>query len=593
MARLSYAAPGVYVEEVPSAQQPIAPVGTNTVAFIGIVGEEILYPIQNEFFDPVEALAIARAASAAKPGAGGAKGKDSGQLAEEALGEAKADLEKALKNRANKFGDLAGPGKPYEKVNTARSDSDKDDKGQFLVLDAAPDAPDGVDPQRFKKLFEHDREVLVKAEKRVEGANNDLAAAKAAGSGAAPAADAGKKASDPSLIRPINLEKFTIEVPPCATKLVTNFSEYTAMFGGFSAYDEAGNPLFPGHQALTHAVYGFFQNGGSRAFVTRVRPMKGKENEPGVCDPVDFDHALEHIESIDAVAIISAPGLADSETWEKLIAHCKKCEDRFAILDGPSDLGFQGEDGAKDERSAKVLDVEKLQLGSDYAPGRSPNAAFYVPYVEVVDPAKKLQDSYGKDDKKYWGRTYVSPTGHVAGVYARTDEERGVHKAPANAALLGAINVKYYINKARQEDLNPKGINCIRDINGNITVWGARTIGGDANAEWKYINVRRFFLFLRESIEEGTQWCVFEPNDPQLWGKIKRNVSAFLTQCWRAGALFGATPGQAFYVKCDEETNPPDQRDLGWVVTEIGVAIVRPAEFVIFRITQSTGPAKG
>jgi phage tail sheath protein FI len=130
---------------------------------------------------------------------------------------------------------------------------------------------------------------------------------------------------------------------------------------------------------------------------------------------------------------------------------------------------------------------------------------------------------------------------------------------------------KYYISKPKQELLNPQGVNCIRNMNGNITVWGARTVGGDKNSEWKYINVRRFFLFLRESIDEGTQWVVFEPNDPALWGKIRRNVSAFLTNVWRSGALFGLTPEEAFYVKCDAETNPPEVRDLGMVVTEIGV----------------------
>jgi hypothetical protein len=155
--------------------------------------------------------------------------------------------------------------------------------------------------------------------------------------------------------------------------------------------------------------------------------------------------------------------------------------------------------------------------------------------------------------------------------------------------VLGALNVKYYVGKPKQELLNPQGVNVIRNMNGNITVWGARTIGGDRNGEWKYVNVRRFFLFLAESIDEGTQWVVFEPNDQALWGKIRRNVGAFLTNVWRSGALFGSTPEEAFYVKCDEELNPPEVRDVGQVITEIGVAIVRPAEFVIFRITQSTG----
>ena len=190
------------------------------------------------------------------------------------------------------------------------------------------------------------------------------------------------------------------------------------------------------------------------------------------------------------------------------------------------------------------------------------------------------------------GKLFVPPSGHVAGVYARVDEQRGVHKAPANETLFGATNVRYYVGKRHQALLNPQGVNCIRNINGNITVYGGRTVGGDRNSEWKYVNVRRVMLFLKESIDEGTQWVVFEPNDPALWAKIRLNVSAFLTRVWKSGALFGLTPQEAFYVKCDEETNPPEVRDVGQVVVEVGVAIVRPAEFVIFRVTQWAGPTK-
>lgn len=149
------------------------------------------------------------------------------------------------------------------------------------------------------------------------------------------------------------------------------------------------------------------------------------------------------------------------------------------------------------------------------------------------------------------------------------------------------------MGKAIQDGLNPSGINCIRNLNGNIRVWGARTIGGDANGDWNYINVRRLFLYLRESIDEGTQWVVFEPNDPSLWAKITRNITAFLTNVWRDGALLGNTPQEAFYVKCDAETNPPEVRELGRVVTEIGVAVVKPAEFVIFKVSQWSGPQSG
>jgi phage tail sheath protein FI len=181
----------------------------------------------------------------------------------------------------------------------------------------------------------------------------------------------------------------------------------------------------------------------------------------------------------------------------------------------------------------------------------------------------------------------VPPSGHLAGIYARVDTERGVFKAPANEVIRGALDVTHALSRADQDTLNPKGVNCIRILNDNIYAWGARTVGGDGNADLKYISVRRTLLFLRESIDEGTQWAVFEPNTPALWAKIRRNITAFLTTVWRSGALFGNTPEEAFFVKCDEETNQPEDREQGRVITEIGVAIVRPAEFVIFRVSQS------
>jgi hypothetical protein len=178
----------------------------------------------------------------------------------------------------------------------------------------------------------------------------------------------------------------------------------------------------------------------------------------------------------------------------------------------------------------------------------------------------------------------------MAGIYARVDTNRGVHKAPANEEVRGALGLKYLISKSQQDGLNPNGVNCIRELNGSLLVWGARTLGGDKNGEWKYINVRRLFLFLRESIDEGTQWVVFEPNDQTLWAKIRLNIGAFLTNVWRDGALFGSTPQEAFFVRCDETTNPLSVREEGKVITEIGVAVTKPAEFVIFRISQWGGP---
>jgi phage tail sheath protein FI len=219
-------------------------------------------------------------------------------------------------------------------------------------------------------------------------------------------------------------------------------------------------------------------------------------------------------------------------------------------------------------------------------PPRSNFGAWYFPWIRVFDPVAKLQDPDGN------GVIDLPPSGHIAGVYARVDAQRGVHKAPANEAIFGALGVVQALSNAEQSGLNPLGVNCIRVLDGNVLVWGARTIGGDRNADLKYVNVRRTLLFLRKSIEAGTRWVVFEPNDPALWQKITRNVDAFLTNVWRSGALLGNTPQEAFYVKCDASTNPPELREIGQVTTEIGVAIVRPAEFVVFRISQSQSGVK-
>jgi uncharacterized protein len=325
-------------------------------------------------------------------------------------------------------------------------------------------------------------------------------------------------------------------------KLCTNFTEFKKFFGDFSSDANQSN--------LAHAVYGFFSNGGTRCYVVQVN------------DIADISKALEEFEAIDEIAIVAAPGVTDSTQLEKIGTHCKTMGDRFAILDSLE---------TADLSSATLLNTLKT-FNSDYA-------ALYFPWIQVFDPATKAP----KD---------VPPSGHMAGVYARVDTQRGVHKAPANEVIFGAIGLKYNISKAKQDGLNPKGINCIRNLNGNIRVWGARTLGGEDNTEFKYINVRRLFNYLRESIDEGTQWTVFEPNSPELWARIRRNLNAFLTTVWRSGALFGNTPEQAFFVKCDEETNPPELRDLGQVVTIIGVAVVKPAEFVIFRISQSTDSGK-
>ena len=270
-----------------------------------------------------------------------------------------------------------------------------------------------------------------------------------------------------------------------------------------------------------------------------------------------------------------APGQLSDSVRDKIVAHCDALRDRFAIFDGP-------------QIATDLLSLTRVAADANpgVAPKRTDLAAWYYPWITVFDPGTQLQNPASN------GALAVPPSGHIAGVYARVDTERGVFKSPANEAIRGALGVTHALSKPDQDSLNPKGVNCIRVLNDNILVWGARTVGGDANADLKYVSVRRTLLFLRESIDEGTQWAVFEPNTPALWAKITRNITAFLTTVWRSGALFGSTPQEAFFVKCDAETNDSDARERGQVVTQIGVAIARPAEFVIFRISQFTAPTK-
>jgi phage tail sheath protein FI len=267
---------------------------------------------------------------------------------------------------------------------------------------------------------------------------------------------------------------------------------------------------------------------------------------------------LVAFEPIDEIAIVAVPGALTDVQQNAIADHCKRMEDRVAILDG--------------QPNPANLDVASIQgttQDNDYA-------ALYFPWIRVFDPVSQALISQ-------------PPSGHMAGIYARVDASRGVHKAPANEAVVGAVDLDRKLTRAHQTTLNPDGINVIRSFDGNIRVYGARTLGGNANGETRYISTRRFLNFLKESIDEGTQFVVFEPNNPALWERIKRSVSDFLYNQWRDGALFGTKPEKAFFVKCDEETNPPSVREAGQVITEIGVAIVKPAEFVIFRIQQITG----
>ncbi|MFW5942839.1 MAG: phage tail sheath family protein [Chloroflexota bacterium] len=282
---------------------------------------------------------------------------------------------------------------------------------------------------------------------------------------------------------------------------------------------------------------------------------------------------LSGLEALDDVRLVLCPdlmtGYDGSEEFKDkikmvqtaMIADCERLKYRFAILDTPPGLNAQQ---AKEWR-------EYVNFDTSYA-------ALYYPWIEVAD----LSDS--PQQKKL-----MPPSGHVVGIYNRVDSEVGFHKAPANEVVSGALSLELNLTKGEQGVLNPIGVNCIRSFPGRgIRVWGARTLSSDGS--WRYINVRRLFIVVGASLESGMQWVVFEPNDRMLWAKVRRDATSFLSTIWLSGALFGATREEAFYVKCDEELNPPEIRDLGQLIIEIGMAPVKPAEFVIFRLSQWAGP---
>lgn len=256
-------------------------------------------------------------------------------------------------------------------------------------------------------------------------------------------------------------------------------------------------------------------------------------------------------------------GTLDLNMWKAvqtaMIGHCEMQGNRMALLDAPPGMTVQ----------------QIKEWRSDVAMYDSAFAAMYYPWIKVENPAGSNGNS----------EVFVPPSGHIAGVWARTDETRGVWKAPANDTIRGCLDVERSITKNEQALLNPIGVNCIRPFGTRgIRIWGARTLSSDS--DWRYINVRRLFNMIETSILEGTQYVVFEPNDMKLWEGVNRTLTGFLTGLWKDGALFGSSADQAFYVKCDAETNPPASIDEGKLVVEVGISPVKPAEFVIFRVSQ-------
>ncbi|MEG4495022.1 phage tail sheath subtilisin-like domain-containing protein [Microcoleus sp. D3_18_C4] len=311
---------------------------------------------------------------------------------------------------------------------------------------------------------------------------------------------------------------------------------------------------------LAHAVRGFFENGGRLCYVV---PLQSAEQNA-------LEQGLAAIESLDTIDLVCAPDImrqsSESEQVEMqklVLKHCDKMGDRFAILDSLP--------------NKEKIAEQRNSLQSD-------NGALYFPWIKVLDPAiQKLIPSTQK-------LIEVPPCGHIAGIYAQSDRTYGFPQTPANYPLEGVLDLSVSLSSDEQDALNLNelpSINCLRVLKGRgIRIWGGRTLS--QNPDWQYINVRRLFLTVLRWIERNLEDVVFEPNDFKLWVRIERELTTYLESLLRKGALQGRTPQEAFYIKCDSETNPPEMRDIGTVVTEIGLAPTKPNEFIVVRLIHGT-----
>lgn len=320
---------------------------------------------------------------------------------------------------------------------------------------------------------------------------------------------------------------------------------------------------------MWHAARAFFANGGQRLHVARARRAGDVPPEAS-----DYASAFEQLDLIPEIAIVAAPGStfeahpvqrpdARARVHAKvqaLLAYVGATECRIAIVD--SGVG---------QSPSEVLEM-RANFDSAYG-------ALYYPWVKVIDPAGG-------------GHIRLPPSGFVAGICTRVDRQRGVHRTPANEALSLAVGLERDLTREEQEELHLLGVNLLRPAPGRgIVVWGARTLS--PSLEWKYVNIRRLLIFLERSINRGTQWAVFEPNGEALWSNIRRTVEDFLLAQWRVGALMGAVPDAAFFVRCDRTTMTQDDIDNGRLICLVGVAPVRPGEFITFRVGQWTADRKG
>ncbi|WP_330334050.1 phage tail sheath subtilisin-like domain-containing protein [Streptomyces sp. NBC_00536] len=322
--------------------------------------------------------------------------------------------------------------------------------------------------------------------------------------------------------------------------------------------------------ALLTPAQGLYLTGGGDGDALTAADLGGRDANPdSLTDPA---RGLGALAEIDDIAIVAVPDTVTLDAAEQksavdlLIGHCERLRYRMAVIDPPPD--------------SSVSEVRRFRAQFD-----TKYAALYYPWVRITDPARRA------DPGAPAALLDVPPSGYVAGIYARSDIERGVHKAPANEVLLGIDDFTTNVTYDRQAVLNPEGINALRFFEGRARrVWGARTMSSDP--EWKYVNVRRLFIYLEHSIDKSTQWAVFEPNNERLWASVRQSVEDFLIATWRTGALLGSKPEDAFFVRCDRTTMTQNDLDNGRLVCLVGVAPTYPAEFVVFRVGQFTADAQ-
>ena len=339
------------------------------------------------------------------------------------------------------------------------------------------------------------------------------------------------------------------EGPEQKATLVTTWAEYQKKFGGL----EAGG-------VLARSVYGYFLNGGGKAYIVNVGAPKEGQTEEEVVALIQGEDkgpgrrsGLALFKPVDDINLVAAPGQTSQIAHRIIADHASECGNRMAILDGPEELG-----------ETSLEEFPRLSACDD--------AALYWPWIEVFDSNLKKT-------------VMVPPSGHIAGCISRVDSTRGVHKAPANEVIRGAVGLKYSLTREEQSLLNPRGINLVRDLDDlGIRIYGARTLSD--SKEWRYVNIRRLFLDVKQAITKGTEWVVFEPNNQRLWSKIELSVRSYLKGLYKKGAFQGTTPEEGFYVACNQETNTPEDLENGVVNVEIGIAPVKPAEFVSISLQQ-------